>query len=78
MEKNNNQEPNNIQYMPIGMCIGIGVGMAIGSALGNIAIGMCFGLSIGMCIGSVIDSKNKKKTDDASESEKIEQEENNK
>ena len=61
---NNNQEPNNIQYMPIGMCIGIGVGMAIGAALDNIPIGMCIGLSVGMCIGVIIDSKNKKKTDD--------------
>ena len=64
--KNNNQEPNNIQYMPIGMCIGIGVGMAIGAALDNIATGMCIGLSIGMCVGVLIDSINKKKTDDNS------------
>lgn len=65
-DKNNNQEAENIQYMPIGMCIGIGVGMAIGAALGNIAIGMCIGLSVGMCIGVIIDSMHKKKTDDTS------------
>ena len=28
---NNNKQSGNIQYMPIGMCIGIGVGMAIGA-----------------------------------------------
>ena len=63
MENNNNQEPNKIQYMPIGMCIGIGVGMAIGAAVGNIAIGMCIGLSVGMGVGAVIDSMHNKKSD---------------
>ena len=64
MEKNNNnQEPNKIQYMPIGMCIGIGVGMAIGAAVGNIAMGMCIGLSVGMGVGAVIDSMHNKKSD---------------
>lgn len=72
------QEPNHVQYMPIGMCIGIGVGMAIGAAFGSIAIGMCIGLSIGMCIGVAVDSMNKEKTDDASQGEETEQEERDK
>lgn len=72
--KNNNPEPNNIQYMPIGMCIGIGVGMAIGAALDNIATGMCTGLSVGMCVGVLIDSMNKRKTDDNPNSDEKEEE----
>ena len=68
--KNQNQEPNNMQYMPIGMCIGIGVGMAIGAATDAIPMGMCLGLSIGMAIGVAIDSRNKKKTDEPSDTEK--------
>ena len=68
--KNNNQEPNKMQYMPIGMCIGIGVGMAIGTALDNIAIGMCMGLSVGMGIGAIIDYNNNKKSDNDSNSDK--------
>lgn len=72
MDKNNNQESNNTQYMPLGMCIGISIGMAIGAALGNIPIGMCIGLSVGMCVGAMIDSTNQKKTEDPSESDEKE------
>ena len=70
MPNNNNQEPDKIQYMPIGMCIGIGVGMVIGAALENIATFMCIGLSIGMCIGVIIDSIHNKKSDDESKCDK--------
>ena len=55
---------NQVQYMPIGMCLGISVGMAIGSAMDNISVGMCLGLGIGMCIGVAIDNANKAKQDD--------------
>ena len=69
--KKNNQEPNNMQYMPIGMSIGISIGMAIGVAAGNIGVGMCIGLSIGMGVGILIDSRIKKndagKTENAGE-----------
>lgn len=68
--KNSNQEPNNMQYMPICMSIGISVGLAIGSALGNIGVGMCIGLSIGMGIGVAIDSMNKKKKNEKSDADK--------
>lgn len=71
-KNNNNQEPNKIQYMPIGMCIGIGVGMAIGSALGNIPIGMCMGLSIGLGLGAMIDSLHNKKDHNDSKSDENE------
>lgn len=67
---NKNQEPDKIQYMPIGMSVGIGVGMAIGAALENIPVYMCIGLSIGMCVGVIIDSIHNKKSDDESKSDK--------
>ncbi len=75
MDKNsNNQEPNKIQYMPIGMCIGIGVGMAIGAGVGNIAVGMCIGLSVGMCVGVIIDSIHNKKCDNDTKTDKKKEE----
>ena len=72
MDKSNKQESNNTQYMPLGMCIGISIGMAIGAAMGNISIGMCIGLSVGMCVGVMIDSRNKKKTENPSETDEKE------
>ena len=62
-----------IQYMPIGMCLGLSIGMAIGSAMGNISVGMCMGLGIGLCFGSAIDAANRSKkneTEDQKEEEK--------
>ena len=64
---------NQIQYMPIGMCLGLSIGMAIGSAMGNISVGMCMGLGIGLCFGSAIDAANRAKkneSDDQKEEEK--------
>ncbi len=70
MENNNkNKQSGNIQYMPIGMCIGIGVGMAIGAAMDSISTGMCIGLCIGMGIGAVIDTKNRKAKAEESQSD---------
>lgn len=54
---------NQMQYMPIGMCLGLSVGMAIGAAMDNISIGMCMGLGIGMCFGSAIDAANRAKNE---------------
>lgn len=56
---------NQIQYMPIGMCLGLSIGMAIGSAMGNISVGMCMGLGIGLCFGSAIDAANRSKKNEA-------------
>ena len=51
-----NQSPNHIPCMPIGMCMGLSIGVAIGSAMDNIGPGMCIGLGIGMCLGAALDS----------------------
>ena len=61
-KKDSNQQ---IQYLPIGMCIGLSIGMAIGSAMGNISVGMCLGLGVGLCFGSAIDNANKAKNEKA-------------
>ena len=57
---NKKNSDNQMQYMPIGMCLGMSIGTAIGAATDNLAIGMSIGLSIGMCIGVFIDAKNRK------------------
>ena len=68
MKKNDNSE-NEIQYMPIGMCLGLSIGTAIGAAIDNISIGMCMGLGIGLCFGSALDAAKRKKTEDEEETE---------
>ena len=65
-------DKNNIQYMPIGMCMGISIGTAIGAAMDNIPICMAVGLSLGMCIGSFIDAKNQKAEKDKSQTDEDE------
>ncbi len=64
---NNKDSDNQIQYLPIGMCLGLSIGMAIGSAMDNISIGMCMGLSIGVGIGSLLDAKKRKEAEDDSQ-----------
>ena len=68
MKKNDNSE-NEIQYMPIGMCLGLSIGTAIGAAIDNISIGMCMGLGIGLCFGSALDAAKRKKSEDEEETE---------
>lgn len=63
--KNSNNE-NQIQHMPIFMCLGISVGTAIGVAMDNIGVGMCLGVGIGTCFGALMDYKNNKKQDNES------------
>ncbi len=67
--KNKNNNGNKVQYMPIGMCFGISIGTAIGAATDNMALYMCVGLSIGMAIGTFIDAKNRKTSEEGSDSE---------
>ena len=73
---NQKKSENQIQYLPICMCLGMSIGSAIGVATDNLSIGMCVGMSIGMCIGAMIDAKNRKAKNDVSvENEDIEAEE---
>lgn len=53
----NNQNPHKyqMQFMPIGMCIGLALGSIFSRPIwGNVGTGMCMGLAIGMCIGMAI------------------------
>ena len=65
---------NQIQYLPIGMCLGLSIGMALGAAMGNISIGMCMGLGIGLCFGSSLDNANRAKNKDADDQKEVETE----
>ncbi len=62
MSKQNNNE-NQVQYMPIGMSIGVALGVAVGAFTHNMPICMCVGLSIGMAVGTFIDAKTKQNKD---------------
>ena len=66
MKKNDNSE-NQVQYLPIGMCLGLSIGMAVGAAMDNISVGMCMGLGIGLCFGSAMDNANRAKNKDSDE-----------
>ena len=44
--KDNKNSENNMQYLPIGMCIGISIGTAIGAATDNIGVGMCLAMKV--------------------------------
>ena len=63
---------NQIQYMPIGMCLGLSIGMAVGAAMDNISVGMCMGLGIGLCFGSSLDNAKQAKSKEAVEQDKKE------
>ena len=64
---------NNVQYMPIFMCLGISIGLALGAANNNMPLFMCIGLSIGVGLGAVLDAraneeeKNKNQSEDKKE-----------
>ena len=51
---------NQIQYLPICMCLGMSIGSALGVATDNLSLFMCIGMSIGVGLGAVIDAKNRK------------------
>ena len=65
MKKDNSE--NQVQYLPIGMCLGLSIGMAVGAAMDNISVGMCMGLGIGLCFGSALDNANRAKNKDSDE-----------
>ena len=67
--KNNKDSESKTQYMPIFMCMGISIGMAIGAALDNISVGMCLVLGIGVCLGVALDAKNRKESENVSETD---------
>lgn len=74
----NKNDNDNIQFLPIGMCLGISIGMAIGAAFDNIPIGMCLGVGCGSLIGSLLSvaansNKSKKGEDDTDKSNDEEQ-----
>ena len=66
LKKKDNSE-NQVQYLPIGMCLGLSIGMAVGAAMDNISVGMCMGLGIGLCFGSALDNANRAKNKDSDE-----------
>ena len=70
--KNSKDSENKTQYMPIFMCIGISIGMAIGAAFDNISVGMCLGLGFGVCLGSFLDAKNRKESENVSQTDEEE------
>ena len=71
---NQKKSENQIQYLPICMCLGMSIGSAIGVATDNLSLFMCIGMSIGVGLGAVIDAKNRK-TDTSAENEDTEAEE---
>ena len=73
MSRMKNDSPNQIQYMPIGLCLGLSIGVAIGAAMGNISVGMCLGLGIGLCFGSALDNANRAKNEKAEDDKKEKQ-----
>ena len=66
---NQKNSENQIQYLPIGMCLGMSIGSAIGVATDNLSMGLCIGMSIGMCIGALIDAKNRKSAGENTEAD---------
>jgi uncharacterized protein YoaH (UPF0181 family) len=67
---NQKKSENQIQYLPICMCLGMSIGSALGVATDNLSLFMCFGMSIGVGLGAVIDAKNRKThTDNSAKNE---------
>ena len=58
-DDNNN---NNIQYLPMFMCFGMSFGIIFGLLTGNQALGMSIGMCIGVCIGTLLDANKRKKS----------------
>ena len=68
---------NQIQYLPICMCLGMSIGSALGVAADNLSLFMCIGMSIGVGLGAVIDAKNRKAAESNEDENEEEQEDQN-
>jgi len=65
MKKNNKEEKDENNWLPLGMCIGMSIGIAVGAATNNIGlwlpIGLCLGLSLGAAFSSNKGNNDKEK-----------------
>ena len=60
--KEDTNQTDKTEWLPIGMCMGAGLGMCVGGfAFDNMLIGLVVGMVLGMLIGSVIDAASEKK-----------------
>ena len=66
---NQKKSENQIQYLPICMCLGMSIGSALGVATDNLSLFMCLGMSIGVGIGALIDA-NRRKAAESNDPEK--------
>lgn len=62
---------NEKHSVPICMCLGLSIGTALGVAMGNLSVYMPVGLAVGLCIGALMDTKNRKKSEDTSDTEEV-------
>lgn len=75
-EKKENNEKNQMLWMPICMCLGLSIGMSVGSLLfDNIPMGMCIGVALGVTVGSAIDAKNRANSAPKQPTEEVQEEE---
>jgi len=60
------RERQGTSWLAIYMCFGISIGMSFGHFLGdNLSLGMCIGVAMGVAIGASLDSKAKKRLEEA-------------
>ena len=73
--KDNKNSENQMQYLPIGMCIGISIGTAIGAATDNIGVGMCLGVGFGTMLGALLDAQKRKTVNKETPEQEVQTEE---
>ena len=73
--KDNKNSENQMQYLPIGMCIGISIGTAIGAATDNIGVGMCLGVGFGTMLGALLDAQKRKTINEETPEQEVQPEE---
>lgn len=57
MPTNNNENKNQVNYIPVGMALGAGIGTSIGVATDNLAVGVALGAGIGMLLGTLLQQR---------------------